>query len=197
MAEAARLYNQAAADEALLESLHQVARITADSLRGGGTLYLCGNGGSAAEATHLAGEFVGAFYDRTRPALAAVPLGFDPATLTAVANDFDYQQVFSRQLSALGNAGDVLWALSTTGNSPNVVAAMRQARDMGIATVLLTNHDGGQARPLADHALLTPKADPPHVQELHLLYGHCLCEWIEAELTGKGATNQDHAALKR
>ncbi len=180
--EAAAMFALAAEDAALRAAIDRVADLTTESLRRGGRLFLCGNGGSAAEATHLAGELIGPFYDRQRPAYAAIPLGFDPGSLTASANDFGYDHALARQLEGLGRPGDVLWALSTSGRSANILAVLRRARELSIASVLLTNDDGGPARDLVDHLLLTPPGPTPRVQEVHLLIGHCLCERIEAAL---------------
>jgi D-sedoheptulose 7-phosphate isomerase len=124
---------------------------------------------------------VGAFYDRERRPFRAIPLGFDPSSLTAIANDFDYTMSFSRQLKALGNPKDMLWAFSTSGNSANVLAALETARTMQITTVLFSNHDGGRGRVVADYFLYTPESPTPRVQELHLLYSHILCEMIELQ----------------
>lgn len=185
--DASRLFEQAAGDGALIDTLSRVADATIDCLERGGRVFLCGNGGSASQATHLAGEFVGPFLDRARGALAAIPLGFDPASLTACANDFGFETAYARQLEALGRRGDILWALTTSGNSPNIIHTMRRARELGITTVLFTNHDGGRCRELADHALHTPQAATPRVQELHLALGHSLCEVVEAAMTGKAS----------
>ena len=179
----AALFRAASEDASLIESLGRAAEASSACLGRGGRVFICGNGGSASQATHLSGELIGPFMDRARRALSAIPLGFDPASLTACANDFGFDAAYARQLDGLGRAGDILWALSTSGRSRNIVAAMRRAREMSITTVLLTNHDGGPCRVLADHLLTTPVADTPRVQELHLLYGHCLCEWIEHALT--------------
>lgn len=179
--EAARLFTFAAREQRLHAELETVAGRTVDVLKSGGTLFACGNGGSASQATHVTGELVGSFFDRTRLPLRAVPLGFDPSSLTAIANDFSYQIIFSRQLQALGKPGDILWAFSTSGNSPNVLAAMEAAKAIGITTVLFANHDGGKARVLADYFLYTPESSTPRIQELHLLYSHILCELIELQ----------------
>ncbi len=195
IAEAARIFNEAAADRALHEVLRKVAAISVRALKKGGKILICGNGGSAGEATHLAGELVGPFFDRSRPAYAAVPLGCDPCTLTAVANDIGYETIFSRQIQGIGKKGDVLWAMSTTGNSPNVIAALKQARSQGLISVLLTNHSGGKGAALADHLLYTPKASTPRVQELHLLYGHWLCEEIEDQMMT--FENSNHGKKKK
>jgi D-sedoheptulose 7-phosphate isomerase len=121
--------------------------------------------------------------------MRAIALGFDPSSLTAIANDFDYTMVFSRQLRALGKPEDVLWAFSTSGNSPNVLAALETAKLMGISTALFSNHNGGRARGLADHLLLTPESSTPRIQELHLLYTHVLCEMIESRLESGQTTD--------
>lgn len=142
--EAARLFTLAAQEQRLHADLETVATQTVHVLKSGGTLFACGNGGSASQATHVTGELVGSFFDRARLPLRAVPLGFDPSSLTAIANDFSYQIIFSRQLQALGKAGDILWAFTTSGNSPNVLAAMETAKNIGITTVLFSNHDGGR-----------------------------------------------------
>jgi D-sedoheptulose 7-phosphate isomerase len=177
--QAAGLLTSMATDEAHHARLEAVADRAVDVLRSGGTLFACGNGGSASQATHATGELVGPFFDRERRPLRAVPLGFDPSSFTAIANDFSFEIVFSRQLQALGRGGDMLWVFSTSGNSPNVLAVMEMARAMEITTVLFSNHDGGRARLLADYFLYTPQSPTPRVQELHLLYAHILCEIIE------------------
>jgi D-sedoheptulose 7-phosphate isomerase len=187
--QAAELSALVAADDALHAKLGAVADQVLEALRRGGTLFTCGNGGSAAQATHVTGELVGTFFDRSRPPMRAIALGFDPSSLTAIANDFEYQMVFSRQLRALGKAGDVLWAFSTSGNSPNVLAALETARLMGISTVLFSNHNGGRGRSLADYLISTPESSTPRIQELHLLYTHILCEMIECRLESSNTMN--------
>jgi D-sedoheptulose 7-phosphate isomerase len=179
--QAATLFTFAAREQRLHAELETVAARTVEVLKSGGTLFACGNGGSASQATHVTGELVGSFFDRARLPLRAVPLGFDPSSLTAIANDFSYQIIFSRQLQALGKAGDILWAFTTSGNSPNVLTAMETAKDIGITTVLFSNHDGGKARVMADYFLYTPESSTPRIQELHLLYSHVLCEIIELD----------------
>jgi len=168
-----------ATDPGLHAQLEAVADQAVDVLKRGGTLFACGNGGSASQATHVTGELVGSFFDHAHRPLRAVPLGFDPSSLTAIANDFKYEIIFSRQLQALGKPGDTLWAFSTSGNSPNILAAMETAKAMEITTVLFSNHDGGSARLMADYFLYTPQSSTPRVQELRLLYAHILCEMIE------------------
>jgi D-sedoheptulose 7-phosphate isomerase len=180
--ETVRLLKLAAGDASLQRDLHKAATLTVKALLAGGRVLLCGNGGSAAEAQHFAGELVGSFFDRRRAPFAAITLGSEFSSLTAIANDFSYQDALARQLRALGRPGDVLWALSTSGKAANVLAALQAAREMRITSVLFTNHDGGPARPLAGIVLGTPEAVTPRVQELHLAYGHWLCEVIEAKL---------------
>jgi D-sedoheptulose 7-phosphate isomerase len=175
----ARVLARAAEDASLADALKRAAHLTIDALREGGTLFVCGNGGSAAESTHFTGELVGAFADRARPPIRAIPLGFDVGAITAMANDFTYEAAFGRQLEALARKGDVLWALSTSGRSKNILATMRIARALGMPTVLFTNDDGADAVLLSDVTLRAPSSDTPHVQELHLAFGHWLCGEIE------------------
>jgi D-sedoheptulose 7-phosphate isomerase len=177
--DAATLFTSVATDLRLHAALETVANHAIEMLKRGGTLFACGNGGSASQATHVTGELVGSFFDRARRPLRAVPLGFDPSALTAIANDFDYRIIFSRQLQALGKPGDMLWAYSTSGNSANVLAAIETAKAMEITTVLFSNDAGGRTRAIADYFLYTPRASTPRIQELHLLYSHVLCELIE------------------
>ena len=125
---AAALVAIVASDRSLHAQLEAVVARTTEILKTGGTLFACGNGGSASQATHVTGELVGSFLDRQRPPLRAIPLGFDPSSLTAIANDYNYQIIFSRQLQALGKRGDILWAFSTSGNSANVLEAMKTAK---------------------------------------------------------------------
>ena len=159
--QAATLFTFAAREQRLHAELETVAARTVEILKSGGTLFACGNGGSASQATHVTGELVGSFFDRAHLPLRAVPLGFDPSSLTAIANDFSYEIIFSRQLQALGKAGDILSAFTTSGNSSNVLTAMETAKDIGITTVLFSNHDGGRARVMADYFLYTPESSTP------------------------------------
>lgn len=142
----------------------------------------CGNGGSAADAQHLAGELVGRFKARDRRALPAIALTADTAVLTAWANDAGYDEVFARQIEALGRRGDVLFAISTSGRSRNVVRALQAARAAGMRTVALLGNDGGECRALADVAVTVPSADTPHIQEIHIVVIHLVCELVEAQL---------------
>jgi D-sedoheptulose 7-phosphate isomerase len=155
-------------------------------LRAGGKVLACGNGGSAADAQHFAAELVNRF-ERERPPLAAVSLAADSSNLTSIANDYGYEQVFEKQVRALGRKGDVLLAISTSGNSPSVVAAMRAARELGLVTVALTGRGGGKmgaALGAGDVQVCVPHERTMRIQEVHLLVLHCLCDGIDAQLFG-------------
>jgi len=175
---------------ALLEA---IARAMAATLRAGGKILWCGNGGSAADSQHLAAEIVGRFR-RERRALPSVALTTDTSILTAVANDYGYEAVFSRQVEALGAAGDLLVAISTSGNSPNVVAALKAARELGMVTVGFTGAGGGRMASLCDHLLSIAAPETARVQEAHILAGHMLCDWIELDWIATHATAQESAA---
>ncbi len=153
-----------------------------DSLRAGGKVLFCGNGGSAADCQHLAAELSGR-YLKDRAPLAAMALTVDTSALTAIANDYSYDEVFARQIRALGRPGDVLVAISTSGNSRNVVAALEAARAIGLSTIGLTGVGGGRMADLCDVCLRAPSADTPRIQEMHIAIGHMMCELVEAALS--------------
>ena len=160
--------------------------LMAGSLRAGGKILACGNGGSAADAQHFAAELVNRF-ERERTPLAGLALTTDSSTLTSIANDYSYEQVFAKQLRALGRQGDLLLAISTSGNSANVVAAMRAARELGLRIVALTGNGGGaMAAELAagDVHVCVPHKRTMRIQEVHLLVLHCLCDGIDTQLFG-------------
>lgn len=172
--------------EAEAPRIEAAARRMAETLRRGGTLLLAGNGGSAADAQHLAAEFVNRFlFDRR--ALAAVALTTDTSALTAIGNDLGFERLFARQVEALGRPGDLLIALSTSGNSPNVVAAVETAKGMGIYTLGLSGGSGGRLASLADACLVVPSAETPRIQEVHITLGHVLCALVEEWLCGEVA----------
>jgi D-sedoheptulose 7-phosphate isomerase len=179
----ARIEESVAAKQALLDGdiagqTAEVAGVLVRSLRDGGKVLLFGNGGSAADATHLAAEFVGRFlYDRGP--LPALSLTDNGSSLSAIGNDYGYEDVFSRQVAAYGQAGDVAVGLTTSGNSPNVVAGLLMARDLGLATVALTGASGGDVWDAAELCLCMPATETARVQECHLLVGHILCELVE------------------
>jgi D-sedoheptulose 7-phosphate isomerase len=155
----------------------------ADSVRRGGKVLICGNGGSAADSQHLAAELVGTLtLDRLRPAIAAVALTTDSSILTAVSNDFGFEGVFARQVEAIGMPGDVLIAISTSGNSEDVLLAVEQAGRQGLRTIALTGGSGGKLAPLADVAVQVPSAETSHIQEGHLAVEQLIAFLVEDEL---------------
>jgi D-sedoheptulose 7-phosphate isomerase len=169
---------------AITEAMGRAAEAVAGALRAGHTVLSCGNGGSAADAQHFTAELVGRF-ERERAAWAALALTTDTSILTAVANDYSYEQVFARQVEAHGRAGDVLVAISTSGGSRSVLAAMAAARARGIKTIALTGRDGGAVGRAADVHLHVPSASTARVQEVHCTLLHVLCDLVERELTGE------------
>jgi D-sedoheptulose 7-phosphate isomerase len=160
--------------------LQGIAQELTAALHAGGKILWCGNGGSASDAQHLAAELVGRFRQNRR-GLASIALTTDTSILTAVANDFGFETVFARQVEALGNAGDVLVGISTSGNSPNVVAALKQARSQGLVTVAFTGQGGGKAAAAADHLFAVESRETARIQEAHTLAGHMICDWIEID----------------
>ncbi|MDQ2102103.1 D-sedoheptulose 7-phosphate isomerase [Azospirillum isscasi] len=167
-----------AAFAAQADRIEAAAGLMIDGLKGGGKVLFCGNGGSAADSQHLAAELTGR-YLRDRAPLAAVALTVDTSALTAIANDYSYDEVFTRQVRGLGRAGDVLVGISTSGNSRNVVAALEAARALGMRTVGLTGAAGGRMKELCDVCLCVPSTDTPRIQEMHIAAGHMLCELVE------------------
>lgn len=161
--------------------VEQVVMLCVDALEGGAKLFFCGNGGSAADSQHLAAEFAGR-YLRERDPLPAIALTTDTSKLTAIGNDYGYDEVFRRQLRALGRSGDVLFAISTSGNSENVLRAVQAARGLDIVTVGLLGGSGGRLRQEVDISLIVPSERPDRVQETHIAVGHVLCEQIEKML---------------
>lgn len=167
-------------EEQCADAILKAARAIARSLADGGKLMLCGNGGSAADAQHLAGEFVNVLAKQfPRPPMAALALTTDTSSLTAVANDFGFEQVFERQILALGHPGDTLLAISTSGRSENVVRAVKCAAEMRIETIGLLGGDGGPLSPLVDIAIVVPSDDVQRIQEAHLTIEHILCGLVE------------------
>jgi len=166
------------ADDMLLTRLEAAAEACITSLRNGGKILLAGNGGSAADAQHIAGEFVSRFaFDR--PGLPAIALTTDTSILTAIGNDYGYEKLFARQVQAHGNKGDVFIGYSTSGKSANVLLAFEEARSRGLVCIGLTGNRGGPMRTLCDYLLEVPSADTPKIQEGHLVLGHILCGLVE------------------
>lgn len=170
--------------EALLPRVRAVADLLAARLADGATVYWLGNGGSAADSLHFSAELVGRFR-RERRAWASVALTADPATITSIANDYGFSEVFARQVEGLCREGDVVVGISTSGRSPNVVRALRAAREQGAHTVALTGRGGGDLEALADHCLRVPADETARIQEGHVLLGHLLCDHVEATLSGE------------
>lgn len=167
-----------------LPAIASAARAIGGTLRGGGKILVCGNGGSAADAQHLAAELVGRF-EAERRALPAIALTTDTSALTAITNDYDFKRVFARQVEALGRKGDLLVAISTSGNSPNILAAAMAARATGMTTVALTGGGGKKLAGLCDHAVLVPSERTARIQEAHILTIHLWCEAIDEEFLEK------------
>jgi D-sedoheptulose 7-phosphate isomerase len=161
------------------------AQAMSEALGAGRKLLVFGNGGSAADAQHIAAEFVGRFQLERDP-LPALALSVNTSALTAIANDYGYEEVFARQLRGLGSAGDVALGISTSGRSPNVNGALSAARAMGMGTIGLTGGSGGDMRALCDHCIVVPADDTPRIQEGHILVAHVLCEIVETALFAGG-----------
>jgi D-sedoheptulose 7-phosphate isomerase len=165
-------------------SIDNIANLLIDCLRKNGTIFWCGNGGSASDSQHLAGELVGRF-DGNRKPLKSVALNADSAVMTCIINDFGYEQVFARQIEALGSKGDILVGISTSGNSKNIIEAFKQANQKDIVTVGLLGKKGGNAFNIAKHSVIVPSDSTARIQEMHILIGHILCDLIEEELNLK------------
>jgi D-sedoheptulose 7-phosphate isomerase len=172
---------RATQDAALLATARKIAGVIIAALRSGNKLLIIGNGGSAADAQHIAAEIVGR-YKQDRPAYAAIALTTDSSALTAIANDYGFEQVFARQVEGLGQRGDVLMALSTSGRSPNILAALRVARERGLVTIGFTGAKGEALGKLCDHLLVSPSDDTPVIQQIHLAAAHGICDEIEQTL---------------
>ena len=174
-----------ATGDACAEDIAKAVDLLVECYRAGGKVLLCGNGGSAADCQHIAAELMNVLSrNRPRPPLAAIALTTDTSFLTASANDFGFEQVFERQVMALGRPGDVVIAITTSGNSPNVIRALARARTEGFRTVLLTGGAGGAALTHADVAIRVSAGDPQQVQQVHSSIGHLLCGGVERELFG-------------
>ncbi len=181
--ESARLKLEIARGQAV--EIERIARLIIDSLRSGGKLVICGNGGSAADAQHIAGELVAKFL-LERKALPAIALTTNTSILTALGNDCGYETVFARQVEALVNEGDVVLGLSTSGNSANVVQALKAAKARRATTIALTGEGGGAVATVADITLKVPSRSVPRIQEAHIVIGHIVCEMVEEALAGEG-----------
>jgi D-sedoheptulose 7-phosphate isomerase len=179
--ESQRVMTAMLADQPLQEATLAAAQACITSLQNGGRILLAGNGGSAADAQHIAGEFVSRFmFDR--PGLPAIALTTDTSILTAIGNDYGYEKLFARQVQAHGNKGDVFIGYSTSGKSPNILLAFQEARARGLICIGLTGNRGGPMRELCDHLLEVPSPDTPKVQEGHLVLGHTICGLVESAI---------------
>jgi len=172
-------------DEALLSEIEKVAQKCVALYKTDKKTILAGNGGSAADAQHIAAELVGR-YGFDRPSIPSLALTTDTSNLTAIGNDYGYDQVFSRQLEGMGQESDIFIGISTSGNSVNIIKAFESAKKKNITTVALTGRDGGEMAKIADIALVVPSNSTPRIQESHILIGHILCDIIEKEIFGDG-----------
>ena len=168
-------------NEELLKTICDVVNVIVTAFKNGNRVYFCGNGGSAADAQHLAAEFSGRFYT-DRKALPAEALHCNTSYLTAVANDYGYDVVYSRMIDGIGQKGDVLVGLSTSGNSANIIKAFETAREKGMTTVAFTGMTGGQMKSSSDHLINIPSTDTPRIQESHIMIGHIICQLVEEKL---------------
>ena len=165
------------------DKILEVVQLISQAFREGKKLLIFGNGGSATDASHIAAEFVNRFL-MERPPLPAIALNTDVAVLTSISNDYEYSQVFSKQLSALGHEGDVVIGISTSGNSPNVIKALEVAKKNGMRTVILTGGSGGKLAGMADFTFIVPTKHTPRIQETHITLGHTICQMVDEELFG-------------
>lgn len=172
-------------NENLLDKITKVAKLCVDIYKNSKKTILAGNGGSAADAQHIAAELVGR-YGFDRPSIPSLALTTDTSNLTAIGNDYGYDKVFSRQLEGMGQKGDLFIGISTSGNSQNIINAFKAAKEKNITTVALVGKEGGEMARQADIALVVPSDSTPRIQESHILIGHILCDIIEKELFGEG-----------
>jgi len=170
-------------DEHILQTIGTIIEVIEKAFRNGGGVYFCGNGGGAADAQHLAAEFSGRFYFDREP-LNSEALHANTSYLTAVANDYSYDEIYSRIIKAKGKKGDVLVGISTSGNSSNIIKAIEKANKMGIITIGFTGEKGGKMNEICNYIIKVPSTDTPRIQEAHILIGHIICEIVEAKLFG-------------
>ncbi len=175
-------------DNALLQKIEEAAKTIIDKIKSGGTIYFCGNGGSAADAQHLAAELSGRFYFDREP-LSSEALHCNTSFMTAVANDYSFDVVYSRLIKGIGHEGDVLIGLSTSGNSQNIIKAFETAHEKGIYTIAFTGAAGGKMKEIANLCINVPSTDTPRIQESHITIGHIICEIIEDTLFEKPVEN--------
>jgi D-sedoheptulose 7-phosphate isomerase len=162
----------------------EVVEVLTGALKAGNKILIFGNGGSAADAQHLAAEFVNRFLIE-RPPLPAIALSTDTSVITSISNDYDFSEIFSKQIRAIGQTGDVAWGISTSGASPNVIKALETAKKIGMITIGFTGKDGGAIAGMVDHSLNVASASTPRIQEVHITVGHAICEMIDFKLFQK------------
>ena len=175
-----RIYN----DAEMIDTLRKIAEVTGQALKNGNKVLFCGNGGSAADAQHIAAELSGRFYSDREP-LPAEALHVNSSYLTAVANDYSFDVVYSRMVKGIGKKGDVLFGISTSGNSKNIILAVEEGKKVGMITVGLTGETGGKMRDLCNYIVKVPSTDTPRIQESHIMIGHIICLLIEEHLFSK------------
>lgn len=169
----------------LMDLIQQVSLECLKVYKNGNKTLIAGNGGSAADAQHIAGEFVSRFYF-DRPGLASIALTTDTSVITAIGNDYGYERIFSRQIQANGNNGDMFIGISTSGNSANVIEAIKECKDKGLTVVGLTGEKGGKMAEMCDYCIKVPSNETPRIQEAHILIGHIICSVVEEGIFGKG-----------
>lgn len=174
-------------DKNLIDLIEQAASLVTKAYKGGYKTLLAGNGGSAADAQHIAGEFVSRFYF-DRPGLSSIALTTDTSILTAIGNDYGYDKLFSRQVQAQGSEGDIFIGISTSGNSPNIINALEACREKKIKTIGFTGNSGGKMVELCDICIKIPSTETPRIQEVHILIGHIICCIVEKDLFGSPAS---------
>lgn len=164
-----------------VDKIEEICKILSEKINSDSIIFWCGNGGSAADSQHLAAELVGK-YEKERSALKSIALTTDSSVITCVANDFGYSEIFSRQIEALGSEKDVLIAISTSGKSENIILALKKAKEIGLTTILMTGNDISDAHKFSDYVIDVPSNKTARIQEIHILTGHIMCEYIEKEL---------------
>ncbi|HRN78861.1 MAG TPA: D-sedoheptulose 7-phosphate isomerase [Ferruginibacter sp.] len=182
--DAVSLKEQILQTDSCLQVMETCVEVITACFANGHTLWFCGNGGSAADAQHLAAEFSGRFY-KDRKALPAEALHVNTSYITAVANDYGYSEIYARHIEGVAQAGDILIGLSTSGNSENIVKAFQTARNKGVITIGFTGAGGGKMLPYSDYIFMVPSSNTPRIQEMHMLAGHIICELVESKLFGQ------------
>jgi D-sedoheptulose 7-phosphate isomerase len=167
------------------DTIVEISLLVGEAFRRGNKILIFGNGGSAADAQHIAAEFVNRFLVDRAP-LPAIALTTDTSVLTSIGNDADFSRIFSRQIEALGGKGDIAWGITTSGKSPNIIEGLREAKERGMTTIAFTGKDGGEVLRMADHGLNCSSTSTPRIQEVHITAGHIICELVEGELFPSG-----------